>query len=378
MTKPEQRKRILLFFPGLVDKLRGGVLYKQQAIAQAFLRSGCAVDLITFSTAGAFYNDTCVYSFSSIKLIRRLQYHLFCWSRINHILRGDYSLVWSRAPLPSPLYVRHVALIRRINKSAIIILEYGNYPYTNELSILAKIVYLFFRFSEDRLHSIVNYAITYSPTPVVSGLKEITFSNGVDTGAISWTPTYYNIDAELRMICVSSLLQWHGFDRIIHGISIYLQSSPKVQIHLDVVGDGPDQARLMQLVSNYNLSDYIEFHGFVDGLRLDSLYRDSHICISSLAMHRIGLMHASSLKNREYASRGLPIVMSAKDTDFPESLPWVLYVSQTDDPLDIAKIHDFAVGVYRREGISASIRQYAESNLNWDAKILNLINQISL
>ena len=54
--------------------------------------------------------------------------------------------------------------------------------------------------------------------------------------------------------------------------------------------------------------------------------------IGSLARHRSGIDKIKTLKNREYAARGIPFVYSETDDDF-EHQPYILKAAPDDSPL---------------------------------------------
>lgn len=58
--------------------------------------------------------------------------------------------------------------------------------------------------------------------------------------------------------------------------------------------------------------------------------------IGSLGRHRSGIDKIKTLKNREYAARGIPFIYSETDEDF-EQMPYVLKAPADESPIDIKK-----------------------------------------
>lgn len=70
------------------------------------------------------------------------------------------------------------------------------------------------------------------------------------------------------------------------------------------------------------------------------VFEQSDMGIGSLARHRSGIDKIKTLKNREYAARGIPFVYSETDDDF-EHQPYILKAAPDDSPLDIEKVIRF-------------------------------------
>ena len=99
--------------------------------------------------------------------------------------------------------------------------------------------------------------------------------------------------------------------------------------------------------------------------------RDS-VGIASLGRHRNGIDRIKTLKNREYAARGIPFVYSETDDDF-DTMPYVMKAPADDSPLDIAALLRFADGVtLPAEGIRATVEQI----LSWDAQMARVVSHI--
>ena len=67
---------------------------------------------------------------------------------------------------------------------------------------------------------------------------------------------------------------------------------------------------------------------------LHNLFDRCDMGIGSLGRHRSGIQHIKTLKNREYAARGIPFIYSETDTDF-ENRPYILKVPANEAPVNI-------------------------------------------
>jgi hypothetical protein len=94
------------------------------------------------------------------------------------------------------------------------------------------------------------------------------------------------------------------------------------------------------LIEKYAIQDKIIFHGTLFGQELDNVFNQCQFAIGSLGRHRSGITAIKTLKNREYATRGIPFIYSEQDSDF-DSQPYVLKAPADESPINIQKIVDF-------------------------------------
>jgi hypothetical protein len=62
--------------------------------------------------------------------------------------------------------------------------------------------------------------------------------------------------------------------------------------------------------------------------------------IGSLARHRSNIDKIKTLKNREYAARGIPFIYSETDDDF-ENMPYIKKEKADDSPINIDELIKF-------------------------------------
>jgi hypothetical protein len=115
-------------------------------------------------------------------------------------------------------------------------------------------------------------------------------------------------------------------------------------------------------IKRYGLEQYVIFHGKLFGEELDKVFNQCVFAIGSLARHRSGITHIKTLKNREYACRGIPFVYSECDSDFDHQ-PYVLKVPADESPIDIQKVVDFIDSVScKPEDIRSSVEHLSWKN----------------
>jgi glycosyltransferase involved in cell wall biosynthesis len=199
--------------------------------------------------------------------------------------------------------------------------------------------------------------------------KTVLIGNGIDVAAIrprSSAPPWP--EPVLRLVAVATVSKWHGYDRVLRAIRSFSDRRDRsFDVQFVVAGDGPALAELRALSTSLGLDSQVTFPGIVTGEPLRDLYAKSHLAVSSLGLHRIGLSGASVLKAREYCATGIPFIASGADQDFPSVVDFRFVVSATDEIDDIiAAFEEFDRRARRLDG--AAMRQYAIDHLDWRHK----------
>jgi len=200
--------------------------------------------------------------------------------------------------------------------------------------------------------------------------KTTEIGNGIDVSAVPPRPSSPVWPAPvLRLIAVATVSKWHGYDRLLRAIRNFSERPNRAfDVHLLIVGEGPALADVRTLSSALGLDDGVVFAGTVTGAALRELYQQSHLAVSSLALHRIGLASASVLKAREYCAVGIPFIASGHDPDFPEGVNFRFVVSASEDTRDVIEAFEaFATSAGRID--RAEMRRYAIAHLDWRHKL---------
>lgn len=258
----------------------------------------------------------------------------------------------------------YVALIRKLHKTGVMIVnEMPTYPYYGELkgSIKNKLWLLIDFFAHHFVKYYTDRIATYSDDNRIYGVKCINISNGIDVAGNSVIVPDRDKNDAIHLIGVANVSDWHGFDRIIKGMVNYSGKRPVI---FDIVGKGPAIPEYKKLVDQYNLADKVIFHGFKAGDALEEIYKKASIGVGSLGMHRLGLKSASSLKIREYASKGLPILAPNNLDTIPDNWPYLFGVTNDDEPVDIDEIVEQFTAVENEEGYWRKIRTFAETHFD--------------
>lgn len=252
------------------------------------------------------------------------------------------------------IYLRHahntelnyLSLLRQLkNAGNRLYLEVPTYPYDQEyktffskagfLLLLDKLFRCYFKKYIERI-------VTFSDDDIIWGIKTVRISNGVDFSKIRLKVSTSRKRDSFNLIGVASMNYWHGFDRIIEGLGLYLRESAEIDVNFYIVGGGDAKYidSLKNLVTKWKLEKHVVFCGPQCGSYLDLLFDKADFAIGSLGRHRSGITYLQSLKNREYAARGIPFIYSESDRSF-DNMFYVLKAPVDDSPIDICQILNF-------------------------------------
>jgi glycosyltransferase involved in cell wall biosynthesis len=194
--------------------------------------------------------------------------------------------------------------------------------------------------------------------------------NGIDVASIAprrRSPPWPA--ARLNVLAVASVARWHGLDRLLRAVRAYHQRAGRdYDVHLTIVGDGPELAEIRAAAAALQVSQYVTFTGTLTGTALQQQYESAHLAVSSLGLHRIGLARASVLKAREYCAVGIPFIASGDDPDFSGGEPFRLGVAADESTDGLVRIFNDFTAIRERFDDEAQ-RRFAAATLDWRHKL---------
>lgn len=371
--------RGLLFYPLFMDVDPDISINKKcKEIIEGFRKiEQIQLDIIRLSSKCCYFNDEVIAHFPANRLKRwwfiNTTLYEVIWRRI---AKETYSFGWIRAPFLTSAFIRFLRRLKTSDQNVRIALEYGSYPYFKECSGTKKVLYSCDVLNSPKLRSTVDKIITYCEQDVIYRVPTIKLSNGIAVNPIPLTPSAPSSRRKLRFISVSGLFYWHGIDRFIRGMKDYQDHNPVYSVEFYIVGLGVEHDRLQELVNSLGLQDLVVFTGLKTGKDLDLLFQKADIGVGTLGMHRKNLTADSSLKNREYAARGLPFILATADKDFPPDLPFVQYIPGDESAVDLQQVIAFYERLRTLPDYAAGFRSYAEKNLDWSTKIHQVLDEL--
>ena len=291
---------------------------------------------------------------------------------LDYIQKHDIQLVYIRSFHNSNPFTIH--LCTSIQKAGTrIVMEIPTYPYDQEYKYLPlswKINLAIDKCFRKRLARSLDAIVTFSDASVIFGQKTIQISNGIDFESIPLRSP--QPQADFHLIAVAEIHFWHGYDRMIEGLGLYYQTAPRRKVYLHLVGGigEAETVRFQFLIQKYHIEDYVIFYGQLENKDLNPIFDQANFAIGSLGRHRSGIDKIKTLKNREYAARGISFIYSETDDDF-EKMPYILKTSPDDTPVCVPQILDF----YDSLTLSPLEIRRSIQSLSWKTQMQKVIDQ---
>ena len=278
-----------------------------------------------------------------------------------------------------------ISFFKKLRKTGIhSVTEIPTYPYDEEFKNFDRKARWGLKMDQlfrHKLYQQMDALVTFSDAERIFGQCTIRISNGVDFDSIPFhQPSALSPQSSaLHLIGVAEVHDWHGFDRVMTGIGEYYQQKqmanshqPDVFFHV-VGGVHPNRMNnvFAPIIKQYGLQDRIIFHGQLFGDELTKVFNQCQFAIGSLGRHRSGITVIKTLKNREYATRGIPFIYSEQDSDFDHQ-PYVLKASADESPIDIQRILDFMDNFHMNP---EDIRRTVE-HLTWKIQMQRVVDAI--
>ncbi len=295
----------------------------------------------------------------------------------DYCIQERIEFVYARSFMNANPFLIHI--FKKLRKSGIkAVMEIPTYPYDHELDTFSfgvrfglKIDQLF----RKQLCREMSAIVTFSDATEIFGQRTINISNGVDFDSIpfhNYQPSAISHQpSAIHLIGVAEVHLWHGFDRIMAGIGEY-KGNREVFFHV-VGGVDPNRMKLsfVPIIEKYGLQDRIIFHGQLFGDELTKVFNLCQFAIGSLGRHRSGITFIKTLKNREYATRGIPFIYSEQDSDF-DNQPYIIKAPADESPIDIQQIIDFVDHFQMKP---EEIRKTVE-HLTWKIQMQRVIDAV--
>lgn len=301
------------------------------------------------------------------KILKRIEFT----SIANYAIKEGISFVYIRSDHnASPFTIK---MVKKMRKAGIyVVMEIPTYPYDNEKASSSRKLQRFVdKYFRKCLAKHLCRIVTFSDYNRIFGIPTIQISNGVDFSKIKLKQRTNDTSHELHLIGVAEIHYWHGFDRLVQGLIKYYDTNPNYKVIFHIVGSffgEREKNDIIPLIKTYDLEPYIILHGAKHGEELDELFEQSDMAIGSLARHRSGITNIKTLKNREYAARGLSFIYSEQDSDF-EDKSYILKVPADESPINVNSIINF----YQKLNITPLEIRNSIKSLSWEEQMKKVI-----
>ena len=293
-------------------------------------------------------------------------------SIVRYAINQHIDFVYIRSNHNANLFT--INMVKRMKQAGMkVVMEIPTYPYDEEYKAQGISRQIFQdRLFRRQLARQLDAIVTFSDYEEIFGQRTIRISNGIDFSSVQMKTTVNDTSRELNLIGVAEIHQWHGFDRVVSGLARYYAQPQEYIVRFHVVGyffSAEMEAAFRKTLADHHMEQYVVLHGKKHGAALDAIFQQCDFGIGSLARHRVGITHIKTLKNREYAARGIPFIYSETDSDFDQQ-PYVLKAPADESPIDIPGIIQF----YRGLSLSpADIRQ-SIAPLSWHHQMQKIVH----
>ena len=276
-----------------------------------------------------------------------------------------------------------ISFFKKLNQLGIkSVTEIPTYPYDSEFvgfPFMTRMGLKIDQLFRHQLYQQMNAIVTFSDAEQIFGQRTIRISNGVDMDSIPLHDYHVPSDGSIHLIGVAEVHYWHGYDRLIAGLGEYYKntSNPR-HVYFHIVGgvwksemyDSMHAPGFAELMDKYGIRDKVIFHDQLFGEELNQVFNQCCFAIGSLARHRSGITTIKTLKNREYATRGIPFIYSEQDSDF-DYQPYILKALPDETPINIQQILDY---VDSHHFGPSEIRKTVE-HLSWKVQMKHVIDE---
>ncbi len=304
------------------------------------------------------------------KILKRTEFG----SIINFAIKERIEFVYIRSNHNANPFTIH--MVKQMKKKGMkVVMEIPTYPYDQEYfykKMWRQLVQdkIFRNLFAKQLDAIV----TFTEEDFIFGQRTIKISNGIDFNHVRMKKSSLHPDNEFHMIGVAEIHRWHGFDRVLKGLAEYYTTTRRIKVFFHIVGyffSPVEDEEITRIIKENNLESYVILHGKKHGEELDVIFDQCDFGIGSLGRHRVGINDIKTLKNREYAARGIPFIYSENDTDF-DMKPYVLKMPADESAINIEEVIHF----YQSLNSSPQEIRNSIENLSWKNQMKKVIDAV--
>ena len=367
-------KILFLIFHGFDPN--NGISKKIEYQLEAFKANGHEAHLCFMDENGSkkrIVDDTIIAAYGDGKkgkILKRTEFG----SIVDYAVKNLINFVYIRSNHNANPFTIH--MVRRMKKAGMkVVMEIPTYPYDQEYfnkAMRRQLIQdqLFRNLFAKQLDAIV----TFSEEDIIFGQQTIRISNGIDFDSVRIRKNSHHPANELHLIGVAEIHRWHGFDRVFKGLADYYATPKAIKVYFHMVGyffSSVEEVEITEIIKTYHLEHYVILYGKKHGEELDEIFDQCDFGIGSLGRHRVGIEYIKTLKNREYAARGIPFVYSETDTDFDKK-PYVLKVPADETAIKIEDIINF----YQQLSITPKQIRDSIAELSWKHQMGKVIHTL--
>ncbi len=291
---------------------------------------------------------------------------------------GKYDYIYMRF---NPLFLGFIKLVKKYKNKFIFehnSIEREEYKSNKSINTITSLLFDKYVRKYAFCYVAVTDQVHNYQKKLYNNIEGISLSNGIEVSKYPQRkpPKYDN--KNINLLFIGNIRYWHGLERIFKSIANYRGDK---NVILNIYGPINEKDSLSNLIKELGIEKKVVFNGYKSKKEMDKLFDNAHIAIGSLGCYKKNIDYACTLKNREYFSRGIPVVFSEIDQDMPMKYnkKYFLKVENNDTIFDLQDIIDFVEKIYNDDinKITSEIREYALKNLDYKVKIKKLKGYIN-
>lgn len=323
------------------------------------------------------------FRFSKTPIVSKFSAHIAIYRQcIKEIKNEKFDFVYIRSTPVVLEYYRAIKAFKKYCKN--IVVEVPTFPIEkeiiNEKRFWIKYTYNYMKYIEKKASKYVSlYALIGEKSNKYFSRPAINIINGTSVKNFCKHNNESN-EENIHIIALAGMANYHGFDRLIKGLSEYLHDDNKIPVYIHLVGSDVDGSlkSWKKLTESLSLNEYVIFEGQKTGKELDNIFNQCNIASSSLAGFRIGLHIGLNLKAAEYFSRGIPFICCPLNIDSLANLPYIYdKIPENETPVDISEVVRFAMTCKRNRNTSIEMRDMAK-NISWIKQFEKILKELDL
>jgi len=298
----------LLFVNYEFPPVGGGAAYASLALAREFVRLGHEIDFLTSGATGAGnFQELDGVRVHRVPSHRRGVHHSGLFGALTFVARSAAPLRALARRNGYDAYLYYFSLPTAVlslvpgphrRSPSLVSLRGSDVPgYDPALNLLHRLLQPLTRRIWRRATRVVanSEALRSLALASIPGTPIEVIANGAIPNA---RPARRRSESGVRILTVSRLIARKGLDTLI----LALSGLRGANWTLDIAGEGPARADLMQLAASHGAADRVRFLGFVENARLESLYAQTDIFVLA------SVAESCSMALLEAMAAGLPVI----------------------------------------------------------------------
>ncbi len=110
----------------------------------------------------------------------------------------------------------------------------------------------------------------------------------------------------MRLIYVGTFFN-RKLEHTLLGVKLFIERHPEIPLHYEIIGNGPEENRLREMITDMSLQSYISLSGYIQHDQLKEHWRKANVGVSFVPIIPMFDMQPPT-KTFEYLAAGMPVI----------------------------------------------------------------------